>query len=216
MYDKIGISRGESLDESLVRSLDRSWLEQPHDSFQCPSEAASGANPDRPFALDSGAPVELTRSNYIGVYGNVWSDTSDGVFGRNSWITPAQVTNGLSNVLLLGERHAGRYPGIGSVSLGRSKASTCDAAIAWGALVGVRPPRESDVLGVSSAGINSVRQTLKGPLATDCESGFSSRHSGGAQFALADGKVTLIADRIDGDVLRGLAARCGRQPVIIP
>ena len=45
--------------------------------------------------------------------------------------------------------------------------------------------------------------------------GFKSRHSGGAQFVMADGSVHFVNESIDSNVYRGLATRNGSEAVSV-
>jgi prepilin-type N-terminal cleavage/methylation domain-containing protein len=126
-------------------------------------------------------------SNYIGVAGHrrVSGITPNtGIFYGNSYVRAADVTDGLSNTALFGERDS-QY---------------CHS----GTWVGTQSSRNLDcydfsmVTGYSQPKLNSpLFDPLYGPHhALGCGEGFSSQHVGGALFAFGDGSVRYVANGI--------------------
>jgi prepilin-type processing-associated H-X9-DG protein len=149
----------------------------------------------------SGA-VPIATSNYILVSGTGVSTTPAanpsnraasacgpmGIGFRNSKINMRDITDGSSNTLLVGER-AWKYSQItvgAGVALGFSasindQSSSANIKSAAMAAIGL------GYNGINWSASNQVHQTR----------GFSSAHTGGAQFVLCDGSVRLISENID-------------------
>jgi prepilin-type N-terminal cleavage/methylation domain-containing protein len=104
-----------------------------------------------------------------------------GPFYSRSRTTIADITDGTSNTVLVGERDA----------------SGCRGGI-W---AGVNNADQSDMTGIFQVLGNGDRNVkLNSPAnvtGTDgCARGFASLHSGGAQFALSDGSVRFVSENI--------------------
>jgi prepilin-type N-terminal cleavage/methylation domain-containing protein/prepilin-type processing-associated H-X9-DG protein len=149
--------------------------------YVCPSDASTGGglNDNRKFSkVGITPPVAISISNYPGNGGNA-GDT--GLFQENMQISIADILDGTSNTIAVGER--------------KSK----DGAFAalWAGL--------SQVSGETAGGQGAVRgytyyrmpdgDTGTGLISPDLA--FSSLHPGGANFALCDGSVRFIANNIN-------------------
>lgn len=164
-------------------------------AYLCPSDPS-----DDRFLLNKsggggpGPPMfEVARANYVGVFGTQAVESSplsgNGVFFQNSRIRFADIRDGLSNTLLVGERGS------------RLGGST------W---VGAVPGSDRGTARVVGRA-GSVPNDLRNDLAD-----FSSYHPFGANFALADGSVKMLSDEIDLVVYHALATRSGSEPVSPP
>ncbi len=134
---------------------------------------------------------QIARSNYAGVFGatSIESDPSagDGLFYRNSRTRFADIRDGQSNTLMVGER-AYRQPASG------------EGSATW---VGVVPgARRGMARVVGRAG--RVPNDVLGDFAD-----FGSWHPFGANFVMADGSVRMISDQIDQAAYHALATRAG-------
>jgi hypothetical protein len=109
----------------------------------------------------------------------------EGLFYHNSFTRFADILDGLSNTIAIGER---------SSRLGDST---------WVGMVHGVPEAMARVVG-------SCDHVPNDPAAHFED--FSSHHATGAHFALADGSVRLIGSDIDLDVYHGLATRSGGEP----
>jgi prepilin-type N-terminal cleavage/methylation domain-containing protein len=134
----------------------------------------------RPF------PVDLARANYVGVFGVGSVSTSpfegDGTFFRNSGLRFADIQDGLSNTLLVGER------------------STTNLPSAWAGVVYDAEHSQARVVGSAARTPNGKRADV---------SDFQSWHQGGTQFAVGDGSVRWVSDFIDAKSFAALATRAG-------
>jgi prepilin-type N-terminal cleavage/methylation domain-containing protein/prepilin-type processing-associated H-X9-DG protein len=142
-----------------------------------------------------------TRSfslNYSGI-------PQDGIFFRDSSVCLLGVTDGSSNTFLFGERYH-RDPqfdleGGAIAQLGRW---ACVAG--WGTLVMVELSTPVPInYQVPPGGDSSTFE--------DRSIAFGSGHSGGANFAFADGSVRFVSDSIPLLTLRALSTRAGNEVV---
>jgi hypothetical protein len=132
----------------------------------------------------------VARANYVGVFGTLEIEddpfAGDGVFFQNSHIRFADVLDGLSSTLFVGER-----------------CSRIDGSTWTGAVEGADE-------GLARV-VGSTDHVPNAPLAHFDD--FSSDHPTGANFTLGDGSVRMIADTIDLAVYQALATRAGGEPV---
>lgn len=171
--------------------------------YVCPSDPGSET-----FELLSGR-AHFAKSNYVGNFGtdalgahdhddhdhghghsheHFEPSDSDGVFFHNSKLRMADVRDGLSNTLFVGER-----------------SSKIDHSL-W---IGV-------VHGAEHAMARVVGSADHPPGHSVHFDDFSSAHPGGAHFAFGDGSARFIAETIDEGVFRALATRAGGEPVTAP
>lgn len=171
--------------------------------YQCPSSYGTG----EPQFTNEGKLVALT--NYLGVNGTNYT-TKDGIFYRDSQTRPKDVTDGLSNTLMIGERppssdfwYGWWYAGFGQ-----------DASGSPDMLLGTREINN---------GARYAEACLPGPYEfgpgsqdEQCDVfHFWSLHPGGANFAMADGSIRLIAYGAN-DILPALATRSGGEIAQVP
>lgn len=201
LADQLGINRG-SLYRQLVNSptttlaLTKTQLK----AFMCPSDTGYNAgglvHNNRNFngglgftaAGQTAVPGTLVAvSNYPGVAGHrdvVNAAANTGLFYGNASVSIADILDGTSNTLAVGEREtvksrSGTWVGV------RNTGGSAGAGV-------------NLVIGHSHPKINDV--TVANPWNTDRiggMEGFSSLHPGGAQFVLADGSVRFIAQTIE-------------------
>ncbi len=172
--------------------------------FRCPSDVAP---PTFPLQDASGAgapchgsppfPVELATNNYVGMFGTVdfhlvcpgTDCVGNGVFVLNRGMRFADIRDGLSNTLAVGERSSELAP------------ST------WVGVVTCGEHAPARVCGVSSYPPNSEEQPAH------YFHNFSSRHPSGTQFLAADGSVKLISETIDEGTYHALSTRAAGDVV---
>lgn len=186
-------------------------------TYFCPS-----AEPPSVDALD------LESANYVGVAGagltrEDWPleelacgvAATDGVLFLRSRVSTADVSDGTSNTLAVGERtvfdrtehwtlgavwyRTGGSPTPSSVCLAAAK------HIVWpiNALESRRVFYVRDATAPAE-----LRKVLKNELA------FGSQHIGGAHFAYADGSVHFLSEDVDLALYRELATRAGEEPTM--
>jgi prepilin-type N-terminal cleavage/methylation domain-containing protein/prepilin-type processing-associated H-X9-DG protein len=170
----------------------------------CPSDPSSG----QVQWTHQGRLVACT--NYLGVNGTNYK-TRDGVFTYDQPTRLAEIQDGQSNTLLIGERPP-----------------SPDFWYGWWYATGTGTISTGDV----TLGVAELNPAKSGGISTfleDCPAGpytytagrneqcdalhFWSYHSGGANFALADGSVRLISYSISGETLQALATRAGGETV---
>lgn len=193
IYDEMGVS-DRDLDTVLRTPVIQNLPKKRIGSYVCPSDTGPEQNNKRewdvPYSASfGGAPVYLATSNYVAVSGTRWSTPEDwitngidpfGTFWGDSKVKFSDITDGLSNTFIIGER---------------------DWELGWAAnWVGQR--------NYSGTGIWGSRQTLaildvkiNDPLLQPngnpaVSRGFSSRHDGGALFLFGDGRVQFLSDFI--------------------
>jgi prepilin-type N-terminal cleavage/methylation domain-containing protein/prepilin-type processing-associated H-X9-DG protein len=170
--------------------------------YQCPSESAS----DTFTVVDAGGnPIcDVARGNYVAMNGvlGVSSDAWDnnGAFLRNKRMRMADIKDGVSNTLFVGERCA------------TMSNSTWTGAVTGGVVPAVRYPNPADQLAnaelapalVLSHG--SMFHLPNNPLVFDADA-TSSNHTLGVNFLFGDGSVRPIRNSIDGALYEALLTR---------
>ncbi len=139
------------------------------------------------------ATTALAHGDYVGVFGSneIEDDpgAGNGLFYRNSQIRFAHVTDGISNTLMVGERHNIRF-----------------TATWTGVLAGI-DEAQALVLGTCDHPPNHPNGHKED---------FASRHSHGVNFLYGDGTVRTIDNMILPTIYQALATRAGNEAVTIP
>jgi prepilin-type N-terminal cleavage/methylation domain-containing protein/prepilin-type processing-associated H-X9-DG protein len=176
--------------------------------YVCPSEVKTG-----PFSVidNSGNPIcDVERSSYVAMNGvlGVSGDAFDnnGAFLRNLTFRTADIMDGLSNTLFVGER----CTDMSSV--------TWTGAVTGGVVPAQRYPDPADQLG--NAELASALTLAHGskdhlpnnPLVFDADA-TASFHTSGVNFLFGDGSVRFITSAIPGDTYEALLTRAGGEPV---
>jgi prepilin-type N-terminal cleavage/methylation domain-containing protein len=163
--------------------------------FICPSDPGPLTNPYYDFH---------GKSNYRGVGGSNWkmqntpigyvwsdgllNDSANGTFWRNSRVRLADITDGTSNTLVVGET---------ALDQARDK---------WGGIWVGSVRRDGTLLWVSSVYWSVDTDTLR--INGSDKWGFCSPHPGGAYFLRGDAGVSFVRDQTDPGVV---VAMCGRN-----
>jgi len=187
----------------IASSTLRNIMQQTLPVFRCPSDTGPSIHDEtgRGIKATGGSEYGLAVTNYVASnnsFGlkkdggsNPADGTANGVFFRGSVIRLRDLTDGSSNVILVGER---------AYKLGSEKAFA-------GALYAARDlnttgPAISTDGGDSNEGLISIFGGGASPINANASSGrgriaFSSPHVGGAHFLLGDGRIRFISENID-------------------
>ncbi len=178
-------------------------------SYICPSDANFEPIIDVPKEGTFAIECRMAAANYVGSAGTVrptckvCRDLFDGVFGRNRGIKAADITDGLSNTIAVGER-----------------SNYWASAAMWG-VVPQTILRDHQQPGMFAAGPAYVLGTTfamgfnieefefdmdHNTMGTYAES-FFSMHPGGAFFVFCDGSVQFLRDTTDPRTMNALATR---------
>lgn len=163
--------------------------------YRCPSDTAPDLNNRREWDVPynqffKNQPVHLGTSNYVGVSGSRWSTPEQwvvnnvdpyGTFWGDSRVKFRDITDGLSNTFIVGER---------------------DWELGWAAnWVGQRNYTGTGIWG-SRQNLAILNVKINDPLLQPngnpaASRGFSSQHAGGAHFLFGDGRVQFISENIE-------------------
>jgi prepilin-type processing-associated H-X9-DG protein len=179
VYEQINFGLGTGLGGNLP------LIATPIAAFRCPSEICAESISCMP--LDD-SPFKLASGNYCG---------SEGVLSAMSSVRIAQITDGTSQTLMLGERPV--QPG-GPTSLPFTSAWCGQVAFA----------DEYDLRSVpylQPEANHPINGSLTDPLC------FGSRHPLGANFVLVDGSCVFLNNCIDGQVFTALGTPDGGEIV---
>lgn len=175
--------------------------------FHCPSDQKLPT-----FVVDdlnnpSVSLATVAQGNYVAVNGvkevSFYPGSNNGSFLRNRSFAPAEITDGLSNTLFIGERNSGH------------SRTTWAGAVPGGSVPALQ---SSDPIGneeYASALVlahGSRTHRPNDPQLTDADV-FYSRHTTGANFLLGDGSVRQINSTIDGIVYENLLSRLDGNPI---
>jgi len=194
-------------------------MQAAQNAFRCPSDTGPQTNSQMGFATN-GTPTTapfVALSNYVGVHHapvatnlifvtnaqplgtsiNKNANGFNGILGQNSSIGTRDITDGTSNTFAIGER-AWLVPRSGG---------TFSASAAT--VFGILSPNQTNsftvgpvyALGIGCSPINGTNTAANSPVGTppQCQArtGFSSVHTGGAQFLLCDGSVRFVTQNIN-------------------
>ncbi len=158
------------------------------DVYLCPSQP----RPTQTFVINmAGTRLEMAYASYVGNLGSNFiydyydygpGQQPDGILFRHSSVRTQDISDGTSHTLMAGER-------VHPDSLLRP---------AWA--FGVT----GKVVGDSSSKITTFDDW-------QVAWGFSSYHSAGSQFLMADGSVGMLSREIGYDLFRGLSTRAGAE-----
>jgi prepilin-type N-terminal cleavage/methylation domain-containing protein len=112
-----------------------------------------------------------------------------GMFGENSFRQMRDISDGLSNIIMVGER----------ATPTKNDSETDVGNVIW-AGVPDRSTRAGQALGFGTS-FHPVNHGLK-PNAVPNTTGFSSLHGGGSHFLMGDGSLRYVSDQVDIALLR--------------
>jgi prepilin-type N-terminal cleavage/methylation domain-containing protein len=177
---------------------------QPLRMYICPSDRYTGVFPVYSDVTDGVIATAHTNS-YAACFGyggllNVLPDLGNGVFARNSHIRFADITDGTSNTIAIGERAAmfAQTPWAGVMTSGTVR--TTPGAPVYTAIVELAPTMVLARIG---------NKPLHDPYCEPYD--FFSPHHGVVQFVFADGSVHALSTTLNVEVLQALATRAGGE-----
>ncbi len=175
--------------------------------YICPSEGRWSSYPN--------------RRTYFGVIGGKTAEEHgwrgdvfiDGLFAINRWVRIADIRDGTSHTIAVGESiHPAKWgmgPGYGDEHVG--------GPVPWyiGACCGNDCPITNQSTGRAlRSTLNAINSSIF-PMEDDeeNESPFGSDHPGGALFVYADGHVEFLSETMDMDAYQALSTYKGAEPV---
>lgn len=177
--------------------------------YQCPSEGQFSDYPNRRdyFAVTGGKTLAAH-----GFRGDVFQD---GMFAMNRWLRIADLRDGTSNTLAIGESvHVAKWgmgPGYGIADQG--------GPVAWlhggGCSLSTKCDPSSQSLGRAFRSTKHAINSSLLPMADDEENDapFGSFHTGGAMFVYGDGHVGFVSDSIDINLYQAISTTSGAEVV---
>jgi prepilin-type N-terminal cleavage/methylation domain-containing protein len=204
LYDSMNVSQLR-LDGSPATKVP---AQTPLAVFRCPSDTGTKLNTIR---------FSYATSNYVAIFGALYDQASvgqavvagsvpnagTGIFSPNSGVRMAEISDGTSNTVMIGEMCYGPN-GV--------KDSTGGKRLYNGAIWAGMPAENgagSNVANMLSlcgfaAGADVRFRKINTP---DSSNAISSAHSNGAQFSVADGSVRFISQNADGKMIDAVADR---------
>lgn len=163
--------------------------------FSCPSETY------RSTFVVANTSASVAYGNYVAINGNAgvsdFAGSNDGAFLRNRWLRMAEIADGLSNTLFVGERCS------------RMSFTSWTGAVTGGEVPSQLDPAASEssaALVLSHAGPHAPNN----PEVTDADA-TASFHPIGVNFLFGDGSVHAISNSIDVPIYDALATRHGGE-----
>ena len=201
-------------------------IAKPVKAYTCPSDIEKLVVE---FKLFNGDPLKMAYGHYQGCSGLNYK-TQDGALGHNDGVRIADVIDGTSNTLLIGERSSTKKQLYGAYFAGcgqtdRSLPEGDDQRGSGDIVLGVRE------LNSGKPAFEEIKYCPPGPYhfqppglftdpngkaLTECDLfHFWSRHPGGANFAMVDGSVHFFAYSADR-VMPELGTRAGQEAFEFP
>jgi prepilin-type N-terminal cleavage/methylation domain-containing protein/prepilin-type processing-associated H-X9-DG protein len=230
IYDKLRVNELLPSDSISVAAptggvSNRTVMTSKYPVFRCPSDTGPAANdvatgPGHAITNTSGTNIALSITNYAGMCNNVTprqvratnpkvgTSGNLGMFWRNSNLNMAQILDGTSNTIMIGEKaynngewrvyactlfatrdNLGQGPAAQPISTECSQNYGQGVNTIWGGTrYGINPLLNTSIAPDPNGFGNHDRGTM-----------FNSNHPGGAQFVMADGSVRFLSDSIDNN-----------------
>ena len=182
-------------------------------SFLCPSDSTALTVPVRD-QTNTNTVYTVAAANYVGMYGlgeiGAAPGAGNGMFFRNSRISFAELLDGSSNTIAIGERsHNLSYVTWTGRAVGGWLFKT--SSVEGGTDTFQVDPEESFTMILGPVGLENLPRTPNNPRAHVED--YWSRHPGGVNFVFGDGSVHFIKSTISPSVYQALATRGGKEVV---
>lgn len=178
-------------------------------TYQCPSDPNSGSTH---WTHENRL---IASTNYLGVNGTDWQ-SEDGAFFLESAVRFADIEDGLSHTLLIGERPPSSDFWYGWWYAGYGQRGTGSVDVLLGVYETKAPGNGDETTHLEMCPAGPFR-FQPGRSTDQCSSmHFWSHHPSGANFALSDGSIHFIDYSIDDSILQSLATRNGSETVDWP
>ena len=170
--------------------------------FRCPSDPSPDTWPLGEEGNPTNILTTLPSANYVGSFGPLGPEDlcvaapfpasqcrGEGMFSHNSKIRMADIPDGTSNTVMLGEHRSDR---------------ALDWNSTWFGMVPGGEEAHARFIGVSDHTPNHPALHIDD---------FSSSHTGGVHFLFGDGRVRFITQSVDLGLYRAIATRAGSEVV---
>ena len=182
-------------------------------TYLCPSDATPTTVPVRD-QTNTTTVYNVGTGNYVGMYGlgeiGEAPGAGNGMFFRNSKINFAQIIDGTSNTIAIGERsHNLSYVTWTGRAVGGWLFKT--SSVEGGTDTFQVSPEESFTMILGPIGLEDLPRTPNHPRAHVED--YWSRHPGGVNFLFADGSVHFLKSSISAVTYQALGTRGGREVI---
>jgi prepilin-type N-terminal cleavage/methylation domain-containing protein/prepilin-type processing-associated H-X9-DG protein len=195
---------GVDLEKDILDPVHGDVRVSPLAVFLCPSDVVE--DPTFEVHDETGNLLtELAFANYVGVGGTFevsgFPDTGTGVLVRNRGFSTAQIPDGTSKTLMVGER-----------GIRRSPQTTWVGAVTEAGIPPLNPTFEVEgppVLVLTNTGEADEGRVPNNPLEHVEDS--NSEHADGVNFLFCDGSVRIIGNMVDPHLWQALGTRAGSE-----
>ena len=175
-------------------------------AYLCPADSPPPPFPVGPRS-NTGQLLSTTctvaPANYVGTFCVAEPGVDgDGLFYRNSAVKIADITDGTSSTLMVGERSF-RY------------AESAWAGAVTGTNEGSTPgsPLPGQVYNASNFVLGHTSDSTGGPTGPGDANNFTSSHTGGVNFVFVDGHVAFLGGSVNYQVYKALSTRAGGETI---
>ena len=217
------------------------WTNPPHTGLATVMNAYKCASDPRTYLAQQADGLKIAFTGYLAVNGQNWK-TLDGMMAWNTDVKFLDVSDGLSNTLMVGERPPSAdlvfgwwYAGAGQWDLSKHDPNehdtgSCDVSLGVAELnlqsSGMQPedscPKGPYAYGQAFNVPNPAQYNLPvftgpGTVANPCDQfHFWSLHPNGSNFLLGDGSVRFMPYDTPQTLMLGMGTRAGGEPVNVP
>jgi prepilin-type N-terminal cleavage/methylation domain-containing protein len=217
LYDTLGIESGTAaLDGSSATKVPAQTVLK---MFRCPSDSGPKLNAIR---------FDYATSNYVAVFGAKYDQElvngvtvgsipgqNTGIFGPNSSIRLAEVSDGTSNTVMIAEMSYGPNGIKDANGVNRKYNGAIWAGVPSDNGSGSNVCNMLSMIGAAGDSVaSSANVRFRKPNTGDSSNAISSAHVNGTQFAVADGSVKFVNQNADGKMIDGIASRADGMTIV--